>query len=169
MPDAQMSTELGEDLARVSPASALAADGEIAAIAAKLNKVGKAPAEPEVNLTVTTDKAVAKVLAEAKETIVEPAAEASVAGSGGTDEVDESEASGEFAADRLRSFIERIERLDEEKQAISADTREIFAEAKGSGFDVKAIRGILRLRKLDKADREEQDALLDLYRSTLGV
>jgi uncharacterized protein (UPF0335 family) len=153
-----MSTELGEDLARVAPASALAADGEIAAIADRLNKIGKPAAKGG-------DQGEASA---AKETIVEPAAEASPGGSGGGN-VDESEASGEFAADRLRSFIERIERLDEEKQAISADTREIFAEAKGSGFDVKAIRGILRLRKLDKADREEQDALLDLYRSTLGV
>lgn len=132
---------------------------------------GEKGGDPEVNLTVTTDEAVAKVLAEAGGTDEAPAAEAGGAGKkgGGTHDVDESEATGEFAADRLRSFIERIERLDEEKQALMADIREIFAEAKGNGFDVKVIRSILRLRKLETSDREEQDALLDLYRSTLGV
>ncbi len=73
------------------------------------------------------------------------------------------------AADRLRSFIERIERLEEEKAALSADIREVYAEAKGTGFDTKIMRLIVKLRKLDSADRAEQDALLDLYRSALGL
>lgn len=72
------------------------------------------------------------------------------------------------AADRLRSFIERIERLDEEKTTIMSDQKEVFAEAKGEGYDVKTMRQVLRLRKMDSADRQEQEALLDLYLSALG-
>ncbi|MEL6361692.1 MAG: DUF2312 domain-containing protein [Pseudomonadota bacterium] len=72
------------------------------------------------------------------------------------------------AADRLRSFIERIERLEEDKQAIMADMKEVYAEAKGEGYDTKIMRQIIRLRKMDRADRQEQEALLDLYLSVLG-
>lgn len=72
------------------------------------------------------------------------------------------------AADRLRSFIERVERLEEDKQAIMADMKEVFAEAKGEGYDVKTLRQVIRLRKMDRADRQEQEALLDLYLSALG-
>lgn len=72
------------------------------------------------------------------------------------------------AADRLRSFIERIERLDEEKTAIMADQKEIYAEAKGEGYDSKILRQVIRIRKMDRADRQEQEALLDLYLSALG-
>ena len=76
---------------------------------------------------------------------------------------------GGVAADHLRSFIERIERLEEEKKAIADDVKEIFAEAKGTGFDVKAMRAIVRLRKLDKGDRQEQEYMLDLYKHALGM
>ncbi len=72
------------------------------------------------------------------------------------------------AADRLRSFIERIERLDEEKQTIMADQKEVYAEAKGEGYDTKILRQVIRIRKMDRADRQEQEALLDLYLSALG-
>ena len=68
---------------------------------------------------------------------------------------------GGIAADRLRSFLERIERLEEEKAGLTADIREIYAEAKGSGFDTKVMRQIVRLRKMDSADRQEQEALLE--------
>ena len=76
---------------------------------------------------------------------------------------------GDIAGDRLRSFLERIERLTEEKAALSADTREVFSEAKATGFDVKVMRQILKLRALEEADRKEQEALLDLYRQAIGM
>ncbi len=74
-----------------------------------------------------------------------------------------------FAKDHLRSFIERIERLEEEKAALAADIREVYSEAKGAGFDTKIMRQVLRIRKLDSADRQEQEAILDLYLSALGM
>lgn len=73
------------------------------------------------------------------------------------------------AQDRLRSFIERVERLLEEKATITADAREVYAEAKSAGFDTKVMRLIIRLRALDPADREEQEALLDLYKQAVGL
>ena len=76
---------------------------------------------------------------------------------------------GGIAAQRLRSFIERIERLEEEKAALAADVREVYAEAKGDGFDVKTMRQIVRLRKMESSDRAEQEALLDLYKTALGL
>lgn len=76
--------------------------------------------------------------------------------------------SSTVAADRLRSFLERIERLNEEKDAILADQKEVYAEAKGEGFDTKIMRQIIRLRKMDRAERQEQEALLELYLSALG-
>ena len=76
---------------------------------------------------------------------------------------------GGIAADRLRSFIERIERLEEEKAALAADIREVFAEAKSNGFDTKIMRQVVRLRKMENADREEQEMLLDLYKRALGM
>ncbi len=76
---------------------------------------------------------------------------------------------GGIAGDRLRSFIERIERLEEEKAALSADIREVFAEAKSNGFDTKIMRQVVRLRKMESADREEQELLLDLYKRALGM
>jgi uncharacterized protein (UPF0335 family) len=74
-----------------------------------------------------------------------------------------------FAKDRLKSFIERVERLEEEKAALSADIREVYSEAKGEGFDTKIMRKVVGLRKLDTAERQEQDAILDLYLSALGM
>ena len=76
---------------------------------------------------------------------------------------------GGVAGAQLRSFIERIERLEEEKAALAADIREVYAEAKGTGFEPKTMRQIVRLRKLDSADRQEQEALLDIYKSALGM
>lgn len=76
---------------------------------------------------------------------------------------------GGIAADRLRSFIERIERLEEEKAALSGDIREVYAEAKGTGFDTKIMRQIVRLRKMDESSRQEQDELLELYRRAIGM
>lgn len=72
------------------------------------------------------------------------------------------------AAERLRSFLERVERLEEEKTTISGDIKEVFAEAKGEGYDSKTLRKIVRLRKMDRAKRDEEEALLDLYISALG-
>ena len=76
---------------------------------------------------------------------------------------------GGIAADRLRSLIERIERLEEEKKALSGDIRDVFAEAKSAGFDVKIMRAILKLRKMNAADRDEQEFLLDTYRKALDL
>lgn len=76
---------------------------------------------------------------------------------------------GGIAADRLRSFIERIERLEEEKAALAADIKEVYSEAKGTGFDIKVIRMVVRLRKMDQSDRQEQDAILDLYKRALDI
>jgi len=76
---------------------------------------------------------------------------------------------GGVAGDQLRSYIERVERLDEEKAALAADIREIYSEAKGNGFDVKVMRQIVRLRKLDREDRQEQAELLQLYMSAIGM
>jgi uncharacterized protein (UPF0335 family) len=74
-----------------------------------------------------------------------------------------------FAKDQLRSIIERIERLEEEKQALADDIKEVYAEAKANGFDTKTLRTIIRLRKQDSAERQEQEALLDLYLHALGM
>ena len=76
---------------------------------------------------------------------------------------------GGIAGDQLRSLIERVERLEEEKAALAADIREVFAEAKGNGFDVKTMRQVLKLRKMDSGDLAEQEALLDVYRRVMGL
>lgn len=76
---------------------------------------------------------------------------------------------GGIAADRLRSLVERIERLEEERKALAGDIKDIYAEAKSAGFDVKVIRQIVRLRKQEPAEVEEQESLLDLYRRALGM
>ncbi len=68
-----------------------------------------------------------------------------------------------IAADRLRSFVERIEKLEEERAAIGADIREVYSEAKGTGFDTKTLRQVVKLRKMEPADRQEQEALLEIY------
>ena len=72
------------------------------------------------------------------------------------------------AQGRLRTIIERIERLEEDKAAISTDIKEVFAEAKGEGFDVKILRKVVRFRKQDKSKRMEEEAVLDLYLSAIG-
>ena len=72
------------------------------------------------------------------------------------------------AQGQLRSFIERIERLEEDKAAVQADLKEVFAEAKGTGFDVKILRKVVRLRKQDTAKRQEEEALIELYLSAIG-
>ena len=74
-----------------------------------------------------------------------------------------------FAAGQLRSLVERIERLEEEKKTLTSDIGEVYAEAKGQGFDTKIMRQVVRIRRLDKADRQEQEAVLDLYLSALGM
>lgn len=76
---------------------------------------------------------------------------------------------GGIAAERLRSIIERVERLEEEKRALSSDVKDIFAEAKSAGFDVKVIRQVIRIRKQEPAEVEEQETLMDLYRRALGM
>ena len=77
--------------------------------------------------------------------------------------------SGNISADQLRKFIERVERLEEEKKGISDDIKDVYAEAKANGYDVKTMRAIVHLRRMDTNERMEQDALLDLYRATLGI
>jgi len=79
------------------------------------------------------------------------------------------EAESGVAADELKQFIERLERLDEEKTNIAGDIKEVFAELKGRGFDAKAVRQILRIRKKDHAERQEEEAVLDLYMQALGM
>jgi uncharacterized protein (UPF0335 family) len=76
---------------------------------------------------------------------------------------------GGIAGDRLKSFIERIERLEEEKRALAEDIKEVFAEAKGTGFDTKIMRQIIKIRKMDKDDLDEQETLLDIYKRALGM
>jgi uncharacterized protein (UPF0335 family) len=76
---------------------------------------------------------------------------------------------GGIAGERLKSFIERIERLEEEKRALAEDIKEVFAEAKGVGFDVNTMRQIIKLRRLDQDDLDEQEALLDTYKRALGM
>ena len=76
---------------------------------------------------------------------------------------------GSVAGDRLRTIIERIERLEDEKKALSDDIREVYSEAKGAGFDIKIIRQIVRLRKMDASDRSEMEQVLDVYKRALGM
>jgi uncharacterized protein (UPF0335 family) len=78
-------------------------------------------------------------------------------------------ADGNVAADQLRLFIERIERLEEEKKGISDDIKDVYAEAKSNGYDTKTMRAIVRLRKMETHARQEADALLETYRQALGL
>ncbi len=80
-----------------------------------------------------------------------------------------SNATEEVAQDQLRSFVERIERLEEEKKTISDDIKDVYAEAKGNGFDTKVLRKVISLRKQDAQERQEQEAILDLYLQALGM
>ena len=79
------------------------------------------------------------------------------------------EGGGPIAQDRLRSFVERIERLEEEKSVLMADIKEVYAEARNTGFDPKTMRKVIRLRKMDDSDRQEEEYLLDTYLSALGM
>ncbi len=76
---------------------------------------------------------------------------------------------GNIAADRLRSLVERIERLEEERRALGGDIKDIFAEAKSAGFDVKVMRQLIRIRRQDSNEVQEQESLLDVYRRALGM
>ncbi|MGH7058782.1 MAG: DUF2312 domain-containing protein [Stellaceae bacterium] len=76
---------------------------------------------------------------------------------------------GGIAGERLKSFIERIERLEEEKRALSGDIKEVYAEAKGTGFEPKIMRQIVKIRKMDKDDLDEEETLLDIYKRALGM
>lgn len=76
---------------------------------------------------------------------------------------------GGIAADRLRSIVDRIERLEEERRALAGDIKDIYTEAKSAGFDTKVLRALIRLRRQEKAEIEEQETLLDLYRRALGM
>lgn len=78
-------------------------------------------------------------------------------------------AEGNIAADRLRSIVNRIERLEEERKALASDIKDIYAEAKSAGFDVKVLRQLIRMRKQEPAEIEEQETLLDVYRRALGM
>ena len=78
-------------------------------------------------------------------------------------------AEGNVAADQLRLFIERIERLEEEKKAMADDVRDVYSEAKANGYDTKTMRAIVRLRRMETHTRQEMDALLDAYRTALGL
>ena len=82
---------------------------------------------------------------------------------------DVTDSSQTVAAGQLRAFIERIERLEEEKQTIADDIKDVYAELKGTGFETKAVRTIVRLRKKDAAERQEEEAILDLYKAALGM
>lgn len=80
-----------------------------------------------------------------------------------------SEGHNSVAGDRLRSIVERIERLQEERKALGTDITDIFSEAKSAGFDVKVLRQLIRIRKMEPADVEEQETLLDIYRRAIGM
>lgn len=80
-----------------------------------------------------------------------------------------SESTAKLAGDRIRSIVERVERLDEERKSISDDIRDVYAEAKGNGLDVKALRTIVRLRKMDANERAEQETILDTYLQAMGM
>ena len=86
-----------------------------------------------------------------------------------TAETQEEQPATRFAKDHLKAFVERIERLEEEKKALSDDIRDVYAEAKANGFDTKTLRAVIRMRKQDTAERQEQEALLDLYLNALGM
>jgi uncharacterized protein (UPF0335 family) len=76
---------------------------------------------------------------------------------------------GGVAGEQLKSFIERIERLEEEKRALSGDIKEVYAEAKGTGFEPKIMRQLVKIRKMDKEELDEEESLLDLYKRALGM
>jgi len=85
------------------------------------------------------------------------------------EKIEEPAQHGNIAADRLRGLVDRIERLEEERKALGSDIKDIYAEAKSAGFDVKVIRQLIRIRKQEPAEVEEQETLLDVYRRALGM
>jgi len=87
----------------------------------------------------------------------------------GRDHTEDNAQHGNIAADRLRSLVERIERLEEERKALGSDIKDIYAEAKSAGFDVKVLRQLISLRRKEPAEIEEQETLLDVYRRALGM
>jgi uncharacterized protein (UPF0335 family) len=97
------------------------------------------------------------------------AATATAATTAATATAKDEQAAHRFAKDQLKAFVERIERLEEEKKAIADDVRDVYAEAKGNGFDVKALRAVVRLRKQDVNERKEQEAILETYLHALGM
>lgn len=76
---------------------------------------------------------------------------------------------GGISAEQLKSYVERIERLEEEKAKVAEDVREVYSEAKATGFDTKTLRQVVKLRKMDHDDRQEQEYMLDLYKKALGL
>jgi uncharacterized protein (UPF0335 family) len=94
---------------------------------------------------------------------------ATAATAAATATVKDDQAAHRFAKDQLKAFVERVERLEEEKKAIADDVRDVYAEAKSSGFDVKALRTVVRLRKQDVNERKEQEAILETYLLALGM
>lgn len=84
-------------------------------------------------------------------------------------DTDKEERAHRFAKDQLKAIIERIERLEEEKKATQDDIKDVYAEAKANGYDTKILRQVIRIRKQDKSEREEMEALLDLYMQALGM
>jgi uncharacterized protein (UPF0335 family) len=90
-------------------------------------------------------------------------------GSGPAPRTDKKAKAGAIAGEALRAYIERIERLEEEKRALAGDIREVYTEAKGNGFEPKVMRKVVSLRRMSAADREEEEALLDVYRTAVGV
>ena len=82
---------------------------------------------------------------------------------------DDEQTAHRFAKDQLKAIVERVERLEEEKKALSDDIRDVYAEAKGNGFDTKALRTVVRLRKQDVNERKEQEAILETYLHALGM
>ena len=97
------------------------------------------------------------------------AATATAATTAATAAAKDEQAAHRFAKDQLKAFVERIERLEEEKKAIADDVRDVYAEAKANGFDVKALRTIVRLRKQDANERAEQETILETYMQALGM
>jgi len=83
--------------------------------------------------------------------------------------VNDEQTTHRFAKDQLKAFVERVERLEEEKKAIADDIRDVYAEAKGNGYDVKTLRIVVRMRKQDVNERKEQDAILETYLHALGM
>ena len=83
--------------------------------------------------------------------------------------VNDAQPATSFAKDHLKAFVERVERLEAEKKAIADDIRDVYAEAKAHGFDIKALRAIVQLRKLDADERREQETILDTYKHALGM